>query len=145
MRRVGDELPLGTERRFELSEHRVEARAEAAQFVTTARGDTAWEVARPRDLFDRRGQALHRCERGTGDEQTEEGGQDDRGDRKLGERDPRLGERAVDIFERLSDLKRTTVRDRPDEHANAIVLRGRGREESIALAGGDVLDVLRDQ
>src|SRR2546428_3879499 len=41
MRRVGDELPLGTERRFELSEHRVEARAEAAELVTAARGDTA--------------------------------------------------------------------------------------------------------
>src|SRR6266566_2688558 len=40
VRRIGDQLTLRAERRFELTEHRVEARAEPAELVAAVRGHT---------------------------------------------------------------------------------------------------------
>src|SRR4029077_13957147 len=65
---VGDELSLRAQGRFELTEHRVEARPQTAQLVATARGDAAGEIARSGDFFDGRGLALDPRQRGGADE-----------------------------------------------------------------------------
>ena len=142
---IRHELPLRAQRRLELTKHGIEARPQAAQLVAAVGGDAAREIAGTRDLLDGRGQALHRRQRGARDEQSESGREHDRPERELGERDAGLRERTIDVLERLGDLERAAVRDRPHQHANAILLRDRCGEEPVAFAGGNVLHVLGDE
>src|SRR6266550_3877146 len=149
MGRVGHQLTLRAERRLELTEHRVEARAEAAELVATVRGDTTRQVTRLRHLLDGRGETLHRCYRSAPDERAESGREEDRACRKGDEEEPRLSEGRIDPgsgwAEVLDNLDRASALDRNDVDREPRVLRIGGREERTALSARDVFDLLDDK
>ena len=111
---------------LEGSEHGVEARREAAQLVPAVCVDPLGEVARVRDLLARLGEAPHRCERGSRDEEPERCGDPDPSgrDQEQEERDPI--ERVMDIRQRLCDLERVPTPVR--------VHRGNGEDADVGLA-----------
>ena len=132
VRRVRDELALRAQRRLELAEHRVEARCEPAELVTTACGDPPREVARARDLLDRGGEAFHRSERGPAYERAEPRRQQNGRERELREHDSCLGERAVDVVEGPGELESDSVAEWLDVDPETRLLRLSGREELLA-------------
>src|SRR5204863_7488345 len=69
VRRVGDELPLLSQRHLERREHGVEAAGEARDLIAARERDTAREVTRARDLLDRRRESAHRLQRRTRQQQ----------------------------------------------------------------------------
>jgi hypothetical protein len=89
VRRVRDELPLRAQGFVERGEHRVEARAEAAELVVAGRRDATREVARLGYVRRRLAQPAYRRERRRRDERAEGRRQADPPEGEQSEGDPK--------------------------------------------------------